>query len=200
MNQYPVLQSGFVACGTLSVKRPDPFVSSNPRAPLFEQTDQDHTEAFYSPEVTKMYQEMITDPTYFNSFENREALIELAFKAFSDEFFGEWVDKQRKYAQIDQSHMDFLIDTAKFTCGLDRSLHLMTWLRMIIRGSRIENLSFDIIKGLSPEQEKDVLSQNALMTEMLSRWMARPDGCVDLMLTMQVIYGSRDPKAYLSTK
>lgn len=200
MNKFPVLQSGFVASGNLGVSRPDPFVNPNPRSALYESPDQSHTETFFSPEVTKMYQEMTSDYSFFNDFENREKLLNLAFQAFGNTFFGDWVDVQKNYGQIDQVHMDFLIDTARFTCGLGRTLHLMTWLRMINHSKRFENLSFDITKGLSAEQAKDIIQQSAAMPEMISRWVSQPEGYVDLLMTLQIVYGSRDPRILINTK
>ena len=194
MDDLIVLQSGFVAVGDIQLAKPDPFIDRNPRAGLYGTDPQEWTEAFYSPEVTKMYFEMVKDRSALGDFTFRENIIRLAFEGFRKDYFGEWVDVQKTFGHIEQSHIDFLVDCARFTAGIERRLHPVTWLSMINRSGKTAHLHFDMTKGLEPGQATQIVNQSAAMCDMVTRWVTAPNGYADLLTSLMVVYGSRDPK------
>lgn len=195
MDQYPILQSGFVNVSSLPMAKHEPIIDSTGKASLYPTPPDKSFSAYsYSPDITRLYFTFVGERSSLTNFGFREKVLEMAIEGFGPGNFGDWVGKQKQYGSIEQAHLDFLVDTACFTAGLERKLHPVTWLSMLNNSTHLGELEFDIVKNLEPEARKMVLSQNADIGEMLIRWTSRENGFADLVTSLMVIFGSRNPK------
>lgn len=191
MKKYPILQSGFTSMQNDGLTQgtfiKDPFVDFA--------IDKDHLKPknlyFYNDDVSKLYQEWSADSTLLRKFEFRERLLLAAIQSFGTNSFYDWVQLQSKPETTGNLHLQFLLETLDFIARGERQLNVVQWLSLLNADVKTRSVNFEFDKYFDQSKHNKTIFGNAGMVYILQEWTSRVDGFQDLLISLQVIFGSR---------
>ena len=191
MEQYPILQSGFITNTMEGLIRPvfvkDPFIDFT--------IDKDHLKNkslnFYSAEVDDLYEVWRKTPNKLREFEFRESVLTAAYYAFNIKSIYKWIEMQSLSTKTSSIHNAFILETVSFVYGGERKVQLPQWIRLIEASREARAVKIDIDKFFDTEKYPNVVTHSNLLTDFIVSWVSQPNGFEDLLLSLYVIFGNR---------
>lgn len=182
-----LLHSGFISLPLKVLEKKEPLAGSLiTKAMTANITSVDHTN-YYDPEIEKMCR---TVGGMIANFEFREALLKKALQLLSYKgSFKDWVSMQMQSPVLTEAHVRYLKDTIAYVCS---GKH-----RDISHGSYRRILNISTNTTAFPEDPflpmKEMLQQTEVnkVEDFVVRWTQEVEGIVDLLQTLDVIYGPR---------
>lgn len=192
---YRLLQSGFIAPDSSALitipEHDETLVKALSGQSMFRLD----TSNFYDQEVTQIYSNFVSDMRAFSKFDFRELVLKKAFACFYGESFVTWVRAQTKSPAISYLHRRYLRETLLFALnGTPRKMSNSNYFRLLHVGANTE-----VFKNT--ESKDDYISLNEILDkartgssyELIRNWTERLDGMIDLLETLNVIYGRHGP-------
>jgi hypothetical protein len=133
----------------------------------------------YSLEIDQLLEKFLTTPNLIKDVSFQEEVLSFYFKMFKEIDFLEWIALQKNSLYFSETHSAFLEDTAGFIYSNNRKLSILTWLRLV-------KLEENVPKAKSTKIEVTLPSTHE---EILSEWLASPNGFEDLLVTLKIIFG-----------
>lgn len=190
---FPVLHSGFVAASTQRLRmpqRPDAslqqlLISKMSKDPLFRY--------YYNEEVDQLYNKWSGNYSLIRDMDFRESVIVAAFRAFGMKSFYQWLVIQQGKPKYSAMHSRFLLETMAFIYnGTPRTVQTMQWVALLTASERTNKVMTDLSAFYPPADGRTsgTVGSSALV-DLIPLWISRPGGIEDLLMTLNVIYGSR---------
>jgi hypothetical protein len=196
MAAYPVLQSGFVALHTGGLTQPTPVNTSLREAIFFQQARDRFAEYYYSNEVAQLYEQWSHDSSVLKSFEYRESLLKVAMKVFGTKNFATWLKHQSNKAPVSQLHKAFLLETLNYLTDVSpRSVDVTQWSRLLEASNINHHVDVDLRQYFSTTT---VEAMSESVDEIIRMWSMRESGMLDMLLTLNVIFGPRPHRTAVS--
>lgn len=177
-----VLQSGFLTLDLEGITNIAKNTNTFKNFILNKGYMNDGNQFFFLPEVQKLYDEYISDVNSLNDFDYREKLLKVAFKSFGTLSFYDWLVLQMQSNYFTNMHRDFILDTINFIYTGKRKVQVSQWVNLL-------DTSDNSGKPLNPidftDYSKDILIN-------IHMWVSNERGFQDLLITLYVIFGSRD--------
>lgn len=193
MKRYPVLQSGFVSLTEVGMNSPKLEATSFSEAILGQQSDNTLADYFFSVEVENLISEWKNYLHVTRPLEYRERIVRAAFKCFDCIAISQWTELQNLRPTLGRMHREFLTDTFMFVLyGRPRSVEVLQWARLLFPESG-NSYSFKMGSLLTSDTKRypDVNPRDLEITSLLCLWLQRPDGYIDMLKTLHVIFGRR---------
>jgi hypothetical protein len=189
-NNFPVLQSGFVSFTKDGLLRPPPHEDMMLRRILMKDFMISNLDQYYNGEVTAVYEEWRADPSLMRTFEFRERVLLAAFKAFACENMHRWFTVQLKLHSLSIMHEKFLEETLNFIkWNTPRTIEATQWEKFIEHPTKLHNTSLDADKWLTGDDVNYYISTT--IDKFLAKWVSRVNGFEDLLISLNVIFGSK---------
>jgi hypothetical protein len=190
MKKFPKLQSGFVSYEndelTEEAKYHDLMLSA-----LVAKDFQNETNVgLYSPNVSGIYNEWRVDSSLIKNFEFRERILMAAKSSFNTKSFSYWLELQNLKGDISRLHKAFLIDTLEFIRGANRKVEVSQWIALIDRSVNTSSVKVDFASFFGRQVNNEIAS--AKMNDVIVTWTSRHGGFEDLLISLHVIFGSRE--------
>jgi len=193
MNQYPILQSGFIGLDN------NGLVNVNEEKSVFINyaLDKDYlkraTNYFYSSEVTNLYEEWRHDSKLIEQFSFRERIIK-ASKILGTPTIRKWFILQLNQSNvtIGDLHIDFLYQTLDFISGKHRPIEISQWIRILTAVKQSTSVKVNFNKYFDSEiYGSNAVFSSTVTTSIIQQWLSQVGGFEDLLLTLYVIFGNR---------
>lgn len=207
-NQILVLQSGFLAYQT----RLELIKGVSPKDPFRDFVlDADHlkseNQAYYSTDIDNLYEQALKNRDVYKLMDFREKIIITAFRAFGCHTFKSWLDTQSRSRYIGDLHLQFLTETMQYCVDKNKRItNINTWwsiLSILPQSTKVTVNIENFIKNRYPKLYNDNRSRSTQDWEMdrvISNWTQDEDGVTDLLVTLKVIFGSRNVVENLANK
>ena len=190
-----ILQSGFVAVNFTNLEA-TPEKKETLRDSLFASDFRiGDTVNLYDEGVEQLFQIYHKDNAIVRNFDFRERVIKTAIRAFdhgSDSIIP-WIRAQLTQRTVGYIHRKFLYETIQFVLNKKpRTLDLMTYHRLI-EAEDVGNRSQPGSDKPNEALENYVKSnQDCRLSRFIYGWVGSIDGYVDLLKTLEVIFGKRE--------
>lgn len=195
-NNYPVLQSGFVSFTKDELLRPPPHEDMMIRRILMKDFMISNLDQYYNGAVSDLYEEWRKEPALMRTFEFREKVLQVAFKAFACDNMHRWFTVQSKLKSLSVMHEKFITETLdyiSFYSDKPRTIEVVQWERFIEHPTKLHNADIDIdswfttIPGFGPNSVK--VQTN--ISDFLTQWVSKVNGFDDLLICLNIIFGSK---------
>lgn len=192
MTKYPILQSGFVAkdekdLTNYEVKK-DPFVD----IALNKDHLKSHNPYFYSEEITSLYKEWCGKPDLIKDFDFREKILRFAMTKF-DTLLSSWIKLQFRSPYAGELHAVFINETVEYVLGVkSRNIQISQWIRLLDASVKRNNAEIKSEKYFDKSKGFDKYLHLNVFSNFISNWVSKNDGYVDLLISLYVIFGSRN--------
>lgn len=203
MEKFPQLQSGFLGSIGTPLQKFAPV--SNP---FVDYTlDLDHLKAnipyFYSPDVTKLYQDVRAKPERLKDLAYVRHAIQLAKLVYAQPIgksVNRWFNVQSQSPSLTPQHIKFLEETLAFVIlGKPRTVMMdlsYIYMRYTLTASACVKCTWmDLFSHRTLE-----VDNFSRADEFISAWLSRPEGLMDMIFTMWITHGIRDRIQDLSEK
>ncbi len=193
MEQYPILQSGFVCLTPYGVKRPDPIEPSFRREVLFKDLKDPLNKFFYSPEITDLYLRWADRPEALREFEFRERLLVAAMSIFAGGFYP-WLNFQNNAETVGHLHASFIVETLEYLLAdKPRSVQCIQWINLLEADKRSSKTRMEVGHYFRDENNSSnsFLKLPCGIKDIVTLWTQKVNGFEDLLITLFVIYGER---------
>lgn len=192
MQRYPILHSGFIARIDTHLTKTEyarnPFVENV----LFRKHgNNDYANLFFSKEVDELYKEFQANRSNLRDFEFRERILKIATLMFGKTGITDWVDIQNKYAKVPHTHLEFIIDIARFIISGKRQMSMAVWENFITHNSTGPFTSIDKSEELRVLIKDNKAIFNGHMSIVLNEWVSQVGGYEDLLYTLWLIFGTK---------
>jgi hypothetical protein len=152
-----------------------------------------HSSYFYSEEIEYLYRLANQNDNSINDMDNRIRVIQLAKMLFNDSSILDWVELQKHNPLISVFHIDFIKDTLGYIFrGTRHRMDMGSYIRLlepnVANKDNIVNLTKYLDEVLSEYSDFRPISLGTTITI----WMAQPNGYIDLINTLYILYGPRD--------
>lgn len=197
--EFAVLQSGFVSNDDTILTLPP--VDDNIYRDYVMNKDylRDKNIYFYSKDLTELFNEhMESRGTVMNDIDFREKIVRSAYRLFGVDGIEDWLHMQSGQKHISNLHIEFLEATLKFATGnAPRRMHIFQWINLL---SAVDPLpkseQFPFIDYFGRyEMGRQVFTPKVRIPEklelLLCSWLEQPNGWMDLLGSLYVIFGQR---------
>lgn len=145
--------------------------------------------------VEKLYNALIRDTILIDSPEFRIRALRVAIEAFGISSFLYWFTLQYKNNVSGSLHNDFLLDTLKFIKIGSRSMSVENWSALITITDETDTIGHpgDKVKdffGVNKDSPLELARENINLTEVLQKWCSQPNGLLDLINTLHILFGN----------
>lgn len=207
-DRYPILQSGFVNLTQDGLvpfdPEHDPFVD----VILQQAYLKANNPYFYSKLVTKLYRHWLSNPESIKSFDFREQILKTARGIFGTMDIRNWFMRQSGQRFVSDMHTRFLEETLKYISGGNRTVSVNRWYTMLEANKDSVASVYkaeDYFKGPGgrsdgPCCEGMVTKLDWNIDDLIVSWTTRTDGFIDLLITLNTIFGARDCINDMSSK
>lgn len=147
---------------------------------------------FYNEEVSRLYKQLLENDRDILSIDNRVAAIKVAKQLFDNATLLDWVKLQKHNPLLSMNHVRFIKETMSYILTGKRTIDPSTWVRLIEPTLNDNSNTVEIQQYLDDvlKIHQDDLSRP--LGQQLALWLSKPDGYVDLINTMYILYGPRD--------
>lgn len=194
-NNYPVLQSGFVSFTKDELLRPPPHEDMMIRRILMKDFMISNLDQYYNGAVSDLYEEWRKEPTLMRTFEFREKILQVAFKAFACDNMHRWFTVQSKLKSLSAMHEKFITETLNFIAGkAPRTIEATQWEKFIEHPTKIYNADIDIDAWFTSNPVCTYPATVQVPTNIanfLTDWVTRVNGFDDLLICLNIIFGSK---------
>jgi hypothetical protein len=142
----------------------------------------------YSLVVEELMKEYGSDNSVLNSPFFIKKMILAGSQLWGKSGFRAWVSIQSHSPYITQQHLDFIADTVSYIGG-SRRRYTTNWSIMALQKGE-EKTARNNVKPLYDK----LVSSNQLLpdSKMITMWLSRPDGALDFLNSLVIMFGSRN--------
>lgn len=189
-----VLQSGFICPENANLVRPtdkesdlefDAYILNKP----YQNSDNIY---YYHRQLDSLYTEYKKDQRLSLDFDFREKVIMAVMDAVHTPTLAQWVDMQNSNPRLSSLHSAFVEDMLKFITGKQRSVQPESWELLIDKNNTYDKKTYkkiDIRNYFTVNYQTDRAPMN--LSGTLSKWLSRPMGFSDMIVTMGVIFSEQ---------
>ena len=194
MKRFVILQSGFITpevTGLILPAEKKPDLSSV----IIKPNRHVNTEYYFAQELDTLYMTYMTNDHRSHSFEFRERYLKEIIRLIDDVSFYKWISYQIESPKINDTNVQFLLDTLNFIAGTGRSIDVVTWAGLVEAqtGSVNRRHLKDLLQCYFGMQSNTLIYNGPIiateLTKVLSTWLTRPNGFKDLFVSMGIIFG-----------
>lgn len=212
MQAFPILQSGFVSFPNRDLQKDTPTEPTIRQEVIFKVKRNPLEKYHYSKEVSELFSRWVNNRNALKDFGFRERILKAAFSLFKNISFFEWLRFQNDKPMFSDLHRVYAIETLDYLTGRSpRKIENIQWIRLLeanekTSGTRVDLDSYFIRNGQSeaigPVCEIASSASNygsamnakqlpMKLVDILQIWTAKERGFEDLLITLNVIFGSR---------
>lgn len=151
--------------------------------------------------IVELYNKYISQPAETNTFEFRKKVYQVALTAFGTDRFDRWYIQQLYSPAFGDNHSRFLDDTFNFINGKRREMSTTMWGTLIemekspgipAKASEVATKFFDLgtLTGEDNRGPSCIDRSHVDLPYVIQAWVSRPDGFEDLLLTLNILFGS----------
>jgi hypothetical protein len=211
MKKLCILQSGFLGFNEKCLSRPVKHNDIVINDILSKDFLNENNINFYCSDTSVFYKLAIEQPNLLKDIDFREKIINNSFLTLGVSSLQEWIEYQNKSNMLSTTHVEFIEDTLKFISGYNRIINVQQWQRLI-ELNRIKTTNkvnyvkyFDIGensgKGISKvdafcdeyilysETRQEINLIKPTMPGCIHQWVSRNEGFLDLITTLDIIFG-----------
>lgn len=190
MQKYAVLNSGFISSNN-ELLTINPIHNHKFTELLLNKAHLNTQNTFfYNKDIAELFRLWAADKKHIKNEEYRERVIILAYKLFQHKSLYGWMLDQITVLNktLNQTHIEFLLETVNFIFGIERKLTVVQWARLLLVNNDVFNYKDDFIRNFTRDIKR---LQGSDLTNTLQLWLSNPNGLEDLMISMYVIFGDR---------
>lgn len=144
------------------------------------------------PQIDNLWQQYEERIKFITSFEFREDILKTALVCFGTLSFFDWCNLQNKNIYFTSLHKKFLNDTFNFIETGNRSINILSWKSLLSLkevGPNDTPLEYNINDFFRVSQGEDY-RRSFRLADALSEWVSKENGFEDLLLTLNILFGS----------
>ena len=190
---YPVLHSGYVAADTQRLRKPQSPDASLQQLLISKMAKDPLYQYYYNEEVDKIYSRWNGDRNLIKDIDFRESVLVAAFRSFGMKSFYQWLVIQQNKPKYSQMHSRFLLETLAYVFnGTPRTIQVVQWIALLTASERTNRVMTDLKPWFPPSTNGLMTGTNSTaLVDLLPKWVSQPGGFEDLLVTLNVIFGSR---------
>ena len=152
-------------------------------------------DSYYDSEVTGIFNQWRKDEDLIRNFEFRETLLKVALRAFDDQSFGRWIELQHAQGGVGYLHRRFIKEmVGRIFSGQAKTMDNYQYYRLLSREPFSTKFPDTTVSSVLSTDYLDTFiksGQGSFLPDVLTEWTKDTDGVVDLICTLNVIFGRR---------
>ena len=152
-------------------------------------------DSYYDSEVTGIFNQWRKDEDLIRNFEFRETLLKVALRAFDDQSFGRWIELQHAQGGVGYLHRRFIKEmVGRIFSEQAKTMDNYQYYRLLSREPFSTKFPDTNVSSVLSTDYLDTFiksGQGSFMPDVLTEWTKDTDGVVDLICTLNVIFGRR---------
>ena len=152
-------------------------------------------DSYYDSEVTSIFNQWRKDEDLIRNFEFRETLLKVALRAFDDQSFGRWIELQHAQGGVGYLHRRFIKEmVGRIFSDQAKTMDNYQYYRLLSREPFSTKFPDTNVSSVLSTDYLDTFiksGQGSFLPDVLTEWTKDTDGVVDLICTLNVIFGRR---------
>lgn len=152
-------------------------------------------DSYYDSEVTGIFNQWRKDEDLIRNFEFRETLLKVALRAFDDQSFGRWIELQHAQGGVGYLHRRFIKEmVGRIFSDQAKTMDNYQYYRLLSREPFSTKFPDTNVSSVLSTDYLDTFTksgQGSFLPDVLTEWTKDTDGVVDLICTLNVIFGRR---------
>ena len=152
-------------------------------------------DSYYDSEVTGIFNQWRKDEDLIRNFEFRETLLKVALRAFDDQSFGRWIELQHAQGGVGYLHRRFIKEmVGRVFSNQAKTMDNYQYYRLLSREPFSTKFPDTNVSSVLSTDYLDTFiksGQGSFLPDVLTEWTKDTDGVVDLICTLNVIFGRR---------
>ena len=152
-------------------------------------------DSYYDSEVTGIFNQWRKDEDLIRNFEFRETLLKVALRAFDDQSFGRWIELQHAQGGVGYLHRRFIKEmVGRIFSDQAKTMDNYQYYRLLSREPFSTKFPDTNVSSVLSTDYLDTFvksGQGSFLPDVLTEWTKDTDGVVDLICTLNVIFGRR---------
>ena len=152
-------------------------------------------DSYYDSEVTGIFNQWRKDEDLIRNFEFRETLLKVALRAFDDQSFGRWIELQHAQGGVGYLHRRFIKEVVgRIFSDQAKTMDNYQYYRLLSREPFSTKFPDTNVSSVLSTDYLDTFiksGQGSFLPDVLTEWTKDTDGVVDLICTLNVIFGRR---------
>lgn len=152
-------------------------------------------DSYYDSEVTGIFNQWRKDEDLIRNFEFRETLLKVALRAFDDQSFGRWIELQHAQGGVGYLHRRFIKEmVGRIFSEQAKTMDNYQYYRLLSREPFSTKFPDTNVSSVLSTDYLDTFiksGQGSFLPDVLTEWTKDTDGVVDLICTLNVIFGRR---------
>ena len=152
-------------------------------------------DSYYDSEVTGIFNQWRKDEDLIRNFEFRETLLRVALRAFDDQSFGRWIELQHAQGGVGYLHRRFIKEmVGRIFSEQAKTMDNYQYYRLLSREPFSTKFPDTNVSSVLSTDYLDTFiksGQGSFLPDVLTEWTKDTDGVVDLICTLNVIFGRR---------
>lgn len=152
-------------------------------------------DSYYDSEVTGIFNQWRKDEDLIRNFEFRETLLKVALRAFDDQSFGRWIELQHAQGGVGYLHRRFIKEmVGRIFSNQAKTMDNYQYYRLLSREPFSTKFPDTNVSSVLSTDYLDTFiksGQGSFLPDVLTEWTKDTDGVVDLICTLNVIFGRR---------
>lgn len=152
-------------------------------------------DSYYDSEVTGIFNQWRKDEDLIRNFEFRETLLKVALRAFDDQSFGRWIELQHAQGGVGYLHRRFIKEVVgRIFSEQAKTMDNYQYYRLLSREPFSTKFPDTNVSSVLSTDYLDTFiksGQGSFLPDVLTEWTKDTDGVVDLICTLNVIFGRR---------
>lgn len=152
-------------------------------------------DSYYDSEVTSVFNQWRKDEDLIRNFEFRETLLKVALRAFDDQSFGRWIELQHAQGGVGYLHRRFIKEmVGRIFSDQAKTMDNYQYYRLLSREPFSTKFPDTNVSSVLSTDYLDTFiksGQGSFLPDVLTEWTEDTDGVVDLICTLNVIFGRR---------
>ena len=152
-------------------------------------------DSYYDSEVTGIFNQWRKDEDLIRNFEFRETLLKVALRAFDDQSFGRWIELQHAQGGVGYLHRRFIKEmVGRIFSDQAKTMDNYQYYRLLSREPFSTKFPDTNVSSVLSTDYLDTFiksGQGSFLPDVLTEWTEDTDGVVDLICTLNVIFGRR---------
>lgn len=190
MNNYSLLCSGFLSTTSNRLIHDkyvsDPFIDLVLDKDYLKSNNLDN----FNKDVKMLFNNFRENKEIIKDFDFREKIIKTAFQCFNSMSFANWIEIQSKADTTGNLHNLFMEETLLYLSGIPRKVTNYSWIRLLTSDRKTDPVKFDT-ENWYKENNNKFKVKSFLMQDVIKVWLLQPDGFIDLLISLAVIFGDR---------
>lgn len=197
LDQYTILQSGFISESNPKLVRPnsEPSDTSFDAYILNKASLINNNIYFYHKGVESIYDDFKKDSRLLGNFGFREKAIMEFYDAVGKAFMNLWIIQQRNNPHLTELHGEFLLDMLSFVNTGVRRVQPENWELIISKDNFFNKKPYTPITSIEISKTNSFISvANSSSTNIdsfVADWISKPMGFSDFLVTIGTIFGIR---------